>query len=520
MLAKRFNKHAKLWIAAAACCSAGYATAEVVQTAEAELKFTDRFAPQGIEHAVQRVNPIVPSIAADWPISMEDDLTLPPLDERDVIEDAGNPIQNGRVYPIDRTSDLDGTWHQLPDGSSLWTMTIGSPNAAGLRIRLNQFRPGLHGRLYLCNADSPGESFEIAVPPTGPADEQWSPVIFGRRARLEYVIAPGDEPLAPPAPIRVTGAVQIFPYPEGEISGGACRLDWRCYPDWATDGLGVAHIQFVSGGGNFICSGAMVNRLPSFDGCPLFLTANHCIGTQAEANSVVAFWFFQTPSCNGAVPPLNSVPQTVWATLLERHVGADNSLLGLTADQIPGGLVWLGWTTGVVPDGAFGAIIHHPLGMRKSYSWGNVFGIETISQCSSPVDTTYDFELDNGGQDGGSSGAPMFDSNHRIRAVVTCSESDACIPDEDCGEGSFHHAYGDLDEYLEASSVVYVNRSWVGTETGTPVFPWNTIVEGFYGVHGGGTIMIAPGNYPAFNFRGSRGMRLQAWGSGTVRIGG
>ncbi|MBL8878659.1 MAG: hypothetical protein JNG88_06015 [Phycisphaerales bacterium] len=515
------RNHRLAIVAAAALNAATISTADDFQTLDANPKFTDRFAPLGVDTQATRVNPMMPSAAADWPVSNSDDFTLAALAPSDIVEDAGNPIQNGRVYPIDRRSDLDGAWHDLPGGARLWSFTIGSPNAAGLRVRLSDFRPARGARLFMCNADSPAESVEIVVPPDGPAAEQWSPVIFGRRARLEYLIPANVEPVSrEPSPIHVTGVVQIFPYPEGESAGGGCRLDWRCYPAWADDGQGVAHIQFVSGGGNFICSGALVNRLPSFDGCPLFLTANHCIGTESEANSVVAFWFFQSASCNGSVPPLNSVPQTVWSTLLTRDISADNSLLGLTPNQIPGGVFWLGWITGEVPDGAFGAIVHHPLGMRKSYSWGNVFGIETISQCSSPISDTYDFELDNGGQDGGSSGAPMFDSNHRIRAVVTCSESDNCIPAEDCGEGSFHHSYAALDEYLDAASVVYVNIGAAGVEDGSATFPWNTIREGFYGVHGGGTIMIAPGNYPLYNIRGPRGMRLQSWGGGAVRIGG
>ena len=108
-----------------------------------------------------------------------------------------------------------------------------------------------------------------------------------------------------------------------------------------------------------------------------------------------------------------------------------------------------------------------------------------------------------------------------IRAVASCSESDDCIPDEDTGEGSLHHAYDRLAEYLEGRSSVYVDRNTPcepADENGTAGCPWNSILEGYYGVLGGGTIYIRGGTYSPITMDGSRAMTLQAYG-GSVVIG-
>ncbi len=372
-----------------------------------------------------------------------------------VVDVTGNPPRNGQVDPWLARSDEDGQWNELPDGGRLWTLELESPNAAALRVRFERFVLAAGAELILYNAERPAESYGPYGRRDGArGDVFWSPTVFGRRVRVELYVPPTAEP-ATPGPLRITGVAQLYPYPAGGRAD--CQLDVTCFPEWQSTAQSVALIYFISGGSSYNCSGAMINRLPSADLCPLFLTAAHCINSDAEAASIDVFWFFQSATCSGAAPDLADLPRTQWATCLAVDTDADNSLLGLQANAIPGGVVWAGWSSGEAPDPTPAALIHHPLGMRKSFSWGDLLGIEDVSQCYGVAYDTYDFELVDGGQDGGSSGAPVFDvSNHRIRAVATCSESDECTPDEDTGEGSLAHAYDNLAEYMNAASHVWV----------------------------------------------------------------
>lgn len=451
------------------------------------------------------------------------DILLPALADEDVVgAGGGTPMINGRVYDWRADSDIDGVWTDLPDGSRLWTYAIAAQNAAGLRIRFEPFRPAPGTELLVYNSD---DATDLAGPYSSrnvlPDVPLWTARTFGRAARIEWFIPAQLAKAGGYGALRITGVLQIFPDPPIVDRGGTCRIDATCHSEWNTTGLSVAHIEFVDGGDGFICSGALLNRTPTADFCPVFLTAAHCITSSTVATTVSAFWFFQTATCNGPAPSLGSVPRTDGATLLRRDSDPDICLLGLPEDQIPSGVVFAGWTSAEAPDPTSATLIHHPLGMRKSWSPGVLEGIETISQCTGTASTTYDFQLSNGGQDGGSSGAPVFDNaNHRVRAVATCSESDNCIPAENTGEGSFADGYSLISPYLVPQGDIWVQSGWPGGETGSVAFPFNTLREGIFAVQGGGTIHIRPGTgYGPITINGPRAMTLTSEG-GTARIGG
>jgi hypothetical protein len=513
--ASTFSRWAVAWGAAILSVSA------VAQQAPAAFETNEAVAASGFS---QRPRPMPRGGNLMDVFPAERVWSLPALGGEDVVGVGGTlPAVNGRVYELAIRSDLDGTWTELDEGGMLWTLTVRSPNAAGIRLRIENFPTPGGAELVVYNPGSLGEAFgPLGKRERGTDLPIWTPRITGNECRLEWFV-PAE--LAEPVnfgSIRVTAAVQIFPDPPaaGE-RGGGCRLDVTCHPEWNTTAQSVAHYDFIEGGESFICSGAMVTRLPTTDFSPLFLTAAHCIESSAAANSMNIFWFFQTNTCNGIPPSLGSLPLTDGATLLRRDESSDTCLLGLPIDDLPNGITFAGWTSAQAPDPTPATLIHHPLGMRKSWSPGSLLGIETVSQCFTTASDTYDFELTNGGQDGGSSGAPVFDNaNHRIRAVATCSESDNCIPDEDCGEGSFAHGYSNMSVYLNPASDIWVQSGWPGGEAGTFSAPFDTLIEGFLAVPTGGTLHLRPGTgYPQpFLFGGPRVMTLVAEG-GLVRIG-
>lgn len=448
------------------------------------------------------------------------DAVLPALSDEDVVGAGGtNPMVNGRVYEWGATTELDGLWTDLPDGSRLWTYSIQSPNAAALRLRFEPFAPAAGTELIVFSATNSAE----AVGPYTSSDARpgfplWTSRISDTEARVEWFV-PADLVAAGKfGSLQITGVVQIFPQPA--VPRLDCRIDVTCHPEWNTTAQSVAQYDFIEGTGSFICSGSMITRTPE-DFCPLFLTAAHCISSQASAVSMNIFWFFQTSICDGVPPDPSTLPRTDGATLLRRDTDSDTCLLGLPVDDIPAGIVWAGWSSAEAPDPTPATLIHHPLGMRKSWSPGSLNGIETVSQCFGTASTTYDFQLSNGGQDGGSSGSPVFDNaNHRVRAVATCSESDDCIPAENTGEGSFAAGFPNMSPYLNAPTDVWVQSGWAGAESGSALFPFDTLTEGWFSVRGGGTLHLRTGTgYPTFNFLGPRGMTVVAEG-GIVRIGG
>ena len=169
-----------------------------------------------------------------------------------------------------------------------------------------------------------------------------------------------------------------------ETDAEDCHLDVTCYSEWSTSATSVATIVFeTSGGTSSRCSGTLLtNRRQDFT--PYFLTAAHCVDTEAEARSVTAYWFYQTQTCNGELPDFQTVPRTEGAHLLATLGGAieervnpdgDITLLQLEGD-LPDGVWFQGWDANPQPIGAQVTGIHHPgnddWGFFKRLSFGQI----------------------------------------------------------------------------------------------------------------------------------------------------
>ena len=195
-----------------------------------------------------------------------------------------------------------------------------------------------------------------------------------------------------------------------------CHLDVTCYPEWSSSATGVAQITYETSEGSFICSGTLLNNRQQ-DLTPYFLTAAHCVATEEEARSVIAFWHYQTQTCNGDLPDFQSVPRTEGARLLSTlgggpiegraHPDGDMTLLRLEGD-LPDGVMFQGWDADPQPIGAQVTGIHHPgsdWGFFKRISFGQIIP-DPASRIS---DDVYAFtSYTQGYTEPGSSGSALF----------------------------------------------------------------------------------------------------------------
>ena len=117
-------------------------------------------------------------------------------------------------------------------------------------------------------------------------------------------------------------------------AAGSCELEVTA--DWQNVAKSVGRIDFVTGGFVGSCTGTLLNNVAN-DQKPYFLTANHCISTQTEAQSATVYWNYNT----GDTPP-GGTPKTNGANLLVTGASSDFSLLFLTG-SLPGGLFFSGW---------------------------------------------------------------------------------------------------------------------------------------------------------------------------------
>ncbi|CUU11146.1 hypothetical protein GBSOP10_109947 [Armatimonadetes bacterium GBS] len=448
-------------------------------------------------------------------------------------------------YTLDAPPNLLGQarWERVelrsPETGRVWRgwachLELYSENAVGLRLLL-QGRPpsGVQMRVYDPNGS-------VVLPVRVYPDEAgnwWSPSLWRTEAfGLEVFVPEETDPQRLP---EIVGIAYMYTgiEPQFEPAELGCHLDVTCRASHATPARGVARILYPEDGRNRLCTGQLMNRTGS-DLAPIFSTAQHCISTQSSANGMEAFWFFQTATCNGTPPNVNTVPRTQGAKLLKQHINADWTLLGLYEE--PEGDVFLGWTTADWPLGSSGSAIHHPAGTFKRVSFfTRVFGVSTGCQS---VGGLWDTEITvgNGTIEGGSSGSAALDSDLRLRGICSCAETagnDANgNPIWECptagdplwvGWGRIAQAFDHIRYYIfEMANPTYVDRSVNGdtsnngnSERGTSANPFNQVYEATFCVPSGGTVRIVPGNYNE-QFTLWRPMTLRREGSsGVVQIG-
>ena len=230
--------------------------------------------------------------------------------------------------------------------------------------------------------------------------------------------------------VRSTGVIAEGPLTATvETDAADCHLDATCYPEWSSSATGVALIVIERSESSGACSGTLLNNRRQ-DLTPYFLTAAHCVQTEEEARSVTALWSYQTRTCNGDLPDLQSVPITEGASLLStlgfRELGdpeGDMTLLQLEGD-LPDAIVFQGWDADPQPVGSQVTSIHHPgseWGFFKRISFGQIipdpgfeFSEDTYAIVSYPVGQGY--------TQGGSSGSAIFSSSETVVGALSGGE--------------------------------------------------------------------------------------------------
>ncbi len=350
-------------------------------------------APKSPFKAVKSVRP-TPSERMGIALGTLPEVRLPALDKAALLkEDAVNQQRLrakvlrfgvGRQVQVATT---DGNWYDAAGGAHLWAADIVSPDAVGLRLHLAglQLPAGAEMAVYAPDGAaqgvarngysrfSPDRNVEFHEASATASGDLWSRSFFGERVRVEYLAPAGA---AKELPFRIDSLQHFYIDPVDKMArslvrdkqAGDCENDVTCHPEWADVAKAVSLIAFVEGGGSFLCSGQLLNdNIQDFT--PYFLTANHCISTPAGAASTEFFWLYQTSTCNGNPPSLDSVPSSSGATLLSTSPTSDYTLL-MVNGALPDNLFWVGWTGATVPDGTDATVIHHPEGDYKRISFG------------------------------------------------------------------------------------------------------------------------------------------------------
>jgi hypothetical protein len=371
-------------------------------------------------------------------------------------------------------------------GGELLGIRIRAPTALGMRLGLQVEHVPDQVQIAFF---APGRSEPVAPPVTGQeirhlidlnqasgdtSDEvrtYWSPIVIGEEAII-WVYVPSS---INPNEVRFSlpRISYIFADPLSEKALSDCSPDATCYAGWADESGAVARMVFTDGRATYSCSGSLIADQDSSTSIPFFLTASHCISTQAAASSLQTFWFYQSQVCDGgAVDPRYSI-RTGGAQILYANATTDTSLLRLN-DEPPAGVSYLGWTT-VAPElGAALAGIHHPDGGLKKISFGEFDGFFSLGGFTniangSHIGVTWTVGI----TADGSSGSPVLNSDGQVIGQLHGGRSSCTDPAAMDYYSRFDLAYyGGLQEWLttgKGSSRVTLSGTVRAYDSGVPI---------------------------------------------------
>jgi hypothetical protein len=350
-------------------------------------------------------------------------------------------LQIGTTRAIGLPLDMvtESALYRVAEGD-VRVMGVISPGALFTRAHFTGMNLPAGARVFVYSLNDP-EEFYGPYEGRGPAGDGafWTPPMKGEGVVIEY-LSPNPKSEAEPSPFQVSEISHIYRDPltetPSEASAGSCNLEVS--NDWSEVAKSVGQLQFTSNGAEFTCTGTLLNN-PSNDRTPYMLTANHCFDTQAEAQTLRVYWFYNS----GDTPP-SGTPRTDGANLLATGRGSDFTLVLLTG-SLPGGLFFSGWDANPISAGTPVTGIHHPQGSHKRISFGT-----TNSNCASglpgPCSNFTGLTWNSGMVESGSSGSGLWTgsaANPQLVGTLTGGSASCTNPT--------------LSDYYARFSVIYPN---------------------------------------------------------------
>jgi len=342
-------------------------------------------------------------------------------------------------------------YQQTTDGHNLWLYQIESDNAYSLQIYFRKFKLPNGARLFLYNEDRSMILGAFTSSNNKQHEKLALQPIKGKSIIVEY-FEPQNPDFA--GELIISNLIHDF---KGLFGGkgpfgnsGSCEVNVAC-PEgdgWEDEISSVAIILYYNWINQLaaICSGALINNTNE-DGIPYFLTANHCadgIGSPYEYWNWVFLFNHESSTCSGTTA---QITQSVsGSTLLSNGTSSDYLLLLL--DNTPPDSYYVcysGWNKSSSTSTSVVWGIHHPAGDIKKISIDYSTPTQSYWSLACLCYTHWKVnDWDVGSTTGGSSGSPLFDTDHRIIGQDHLGSGDPeCDPNKDTHYGKFSRSWSD-----------------------------------------------------------------------------
>ena len=353
--------------------------------------------------------------------------------------DAKKPFRFGAELETNLTLANSGAWHELPNGDRVWQLQISCRKAKTMNFIFDRFVMPDGGRMFIYTPDHKYVTGAFTEKSNNPEHVFSTALYPGSSVIIELY-----EPSAVRGEAELTVSTVVHGYRDiffktdkGNYgTSGSCNININCPAgnDWQLEKRGVA---LILRGGSAHCTGALINNT-SNDGTPYFLTANHCVERYSPSTFVFVFKH-EAATCNGTSGP--TIYSLNYASLIANGSNSDFALLKLN-DTVPQSYdpLYLGWSRSTTAPTSM-ACIHHPSGDLKKIS------LAGAGRSSSYLDNSDDgthwcvSRWLNGTTEGGSSGSPLFDQNHRIIGQLHGGDASCSDPQGSDYYGKFSYSW-------------------------------------------------------------------------------
>jgi len=321
-----------------------------------------------------------------------------------------------------------GQWEILENGDKLWRIQVKSPGAYSLNLTFDVFHLPDGAKVFLYNPDHSTLLGAFTSQNNKPSKVLSVMPIPGEELIVEYY---------EPATVNFPGELHIeqvghdylniFGVKDNNFGrSGSCNIDINCAEgsEWQTEKHAVCRLLINN---KDLCTGTLINNTQN-NQIPYVLSANHCVSTQYLAEHTVFVFNYESPACGGGD---GSVSESISGADLVATKNPDSGYLDFTLLKLSATVpltyspYFAGWDRrGIVPQN--GTSIHHPMGDVKKVSKDNDALVQTsyTGYGYDPDSFWKVLQWDLGTTEGGSSGSPLFDQNHRIVGSLTGGEAD------------------------------------------------------------------------------------------------
>ena len=377
--------------------------------------------------------------------------------EDELSDKKGEAYRMGILLLVNKNISNSGTWTILSNGDKIWQLRIKAKGALATSLYFSRFYLPKGAQLFLYNDDKSQIIGAFTASNNSKSGLFSTELIEGDAINIEYF-----QPNFTKDSVKIEiseinyayrGVSFINKWKYGFGSSGNCEVNVNCSEgdNWQQVKAGVVRINVKVGGSSKWCTGSVVNNtLQDFK--PYLLSADHCESgaSVSDINQWVFYFNYEAPSCINPSNEGNLASKSMTGAVKISDGGnggnsGSDFLLLLLNQEIPQDYnpYFLGWDR-TEDSSLSGVTIHHPAG-----------DIKKISTYTTPLATSYwvDFSLLShwrvqwqatsngyGVTEGGSSGAPVFNSDKRVVGTLTGGDSDCnnLIASDYYGKFSWH----------------------------------------------------------------------------------